>query len=289
MKNSIGLKILFAIIFYTLQEFICFGQKIIFELDPGLKFAGYSFQENKGNLSDLNSSGYAFQEVNRISCFQNINYTNKFGLEPHINFSFIQLNNKWKLGFGLSSYILKSQINLSSKGYSDLPFLDSTTIFTEYISKQLITKYQQYYFFAIYDLGKNNYLSHNLAFGFGVNKPSIFNPKNEKEFYQSNLQNQLGYIKSTTINKSDFWGYYLPFAKIKYELSVHSKKHAVESFTFFVLYIQGIISPYKFELSGQTFDEKTIDVSSINRGSGIRIGISKKLIFQKNDTNSVQL
>ena len=257
------------------------GQKFIFELEPGLKFAGMSFQKNSGNINDVVPSIYTFQNINRVNAFQNIKHTNKFGLEPLINLSLIRINDRWKLGIGLSSYITKSQINLSCKGYSYLTYLDSNTIYTEYISKQLIARYNQFYIYSTLNIGKSSYLTNNVSFGFGINKPSIFNTKNEKEYYQSYLYNQQGYVKTISLNKSHIWGYCQPFMSIKYELGFHYKKHSNDFFTFFVMYVQGFSPQYSFHLTAQNNNGKTIDVSSINKWSGLRIGISKSFVFEK--------
>ncbi|MCF8330720.1 MAG: hypothetical protein K9I37_10315 [Crocinitomicaceae bacterium] len=257
------------------------GQKFIFELEPGLKFAGMSFQKNSGNINDVAPSIYTFQNINRVNAFQNIKNTNKFGLEPLINLSLIRINDRWKLGIGLSSYITKSQINLSCKGYSYLTYLDSNIIYTEYISKLLIARYNQFYIYSTLNIGKSSYLTNNVSFGFGINKPSIFNTKNEKEYYQSYIYNQQGYVKSISLNKSDIWGYCQPFMSIKYELGFHNKKHLHDFFTFFVMYVQGFSSQYSFHLTAQNNNGNSIDVSSINKGSGLRIGISKSFVFEK--------
>lgn len=275
------MKIIFGLIFYFFLANISVGQKFIFELEPGLKFAGMSFQKNSGNINDVYPSIYNFQNINRVNAFQNIKHTNKFGLEPLINLSLIKINDRWKLGIGLSSYISKSQIKLSCKGYSYLTYLDSNTIYTEYISKQLIARYNQFYIYSTLNIGKSSYLTNNVSFGFGINKPSIFNTKNEKEYYQSYLYNQQGYVKTISLNKSHIWGYCQPFMSIKYELGFHNKKHSNDFFTFFVMYVQGFSPQYSFHLTAQNNNGKTIDVSSINKGSGLRIGISKSFVFEK--------
>ena len=122
-----------------------FSQQFIFEVSPGLKFYGLSFQKINGEIEDGGSNSYSYENIKKIGSYENISYTNKFGLEPELNVAFLKINEKWKFSLGLSTFIVKSKINANTKGKSYLYNADSSIIYSEYISKQLINRYNQFF------------------------------------------------------------------------------------------------------------------------------------------------
>lgn len=260
---------------------VALSQKFIFELEPGLKLGGLSFQKNNCAINSAGSTIYNFYEQNNVPAYQRGLNTNQFGIEPYLNATLFQIGNKWKFGLGLSTYISKSRLTISSKGNSYLTNADPKKVYTEYVSKKCMTQYQQFYVYATRCFPNFNqkvkYFSTSITFGIGINKPSMFNPQNQNEIFQSYLKNQLGYEMIITSEKNKFWGYHSPFLTLKYELTLF-KKHPVQ---FFAMYVQGFSNNYSFQLSGQSIDGGSIVSKSINRGSGIRFGISKRLEFDK--------
>lgn len=249
-------------------------QKFVFELEPGLKFAGLSLQQNTAQINGSGLGIYEFYQNNTVNNYRQSNASNKLGLEPYLNLNFLEINNKWNLGMGLSTYTSRSLIYISCKGQSYLPYLDKEE-YTEHISKRLNTRWQQFYIYATRDFPKFNqhsrFLQNSLTIGFGINKPSVFNPENQIEFYQSYLNNQLGYQKNIIYEKMNFWGSNAPFISFKYEFRFYKK----QPFDISITYIQGFSTQYTFQLSAQATDGSAILAQSLNKGSGIRIGVSK--------------
>lgn len=266
-----------------------FSQHFIFELTPGLKFYGSSFQETTGTITQGGNNSYAFSDIKRVSTYDKLGFISRFGLEPELSLAFLELNKKWKFNFGLTTYIVKSKLNASTTGKSYLTYVDSTTTFTEYISKQLITRYQQFYVSATRTFSTQTKLDkvflNKLTLGFGLNRPSIFNTRNEKEFYVTYLYDHYGYEKEITFKKSPFFGFLNPVLIFRYDMMFQTKKHSAGLFNLFVTYVQGFSDQYDFTLTSSSIGGASLNVKSENRGSGIRFGISKTFKFDKKTQN----
>jgi hypothetical protein len=261
------------------------SQQFIFEVSPGLKFYGISFQKTNAEITSGGSNSYSYENIKRISSYEDISRTNKFGLEPELNVAFFKLNDNWKFSLGLSTYIVKSKINANAKGNSYLPNTDSSVIYTEYISKQLINRYNQFLFFGTRTFKTNNKLDkiliNSISLGFGLNSPSRFNTRYEKEFYVSYLYNHYGYEKEVTFKKSSSFGLLSPILIFRYELELQNRKNDYGLFKLNFSYIQGFSNHNTFNLKSTSIGGASMNIESVNRGSGFRIGISKTFEFNK--------
>ena len=284
-KNTYKLKLLFLVLFHCIA-LKGYTQQFIFEVTPGLKFYGLSFQKTKGVITEGGSNSYSYRNTNRVGSYTDIPHANIFGLEPELNFAFFKLNDRWKFGLGISTFIVRSRINANTTGKSYLFNADSSIIYTEYVSKQLTNRYNQFSFFAtrtfLTKTKLDKIISNSLTLGFGINEPSRFNTSNEKEFYESYLYNHYGYEKEVTFQKSNYFGLLSPILIFRYELEIQNKKNDFGLIKLNFSYIQGFSDYNSFILKSSSIGGASLNVESTNRGSGFRIGISKTFHFTKN-------
>jgi hypothetical protein len=284
-RSNVILRILFLGLFNLLILNV-FSQHFIFEVSPGLKFYGLSFQKTNGEIEDGGSNSYTFENIKKNGSYENISFTNKLGLEPELNVAFLKVNENWKISLGISTFIVRSRINANTAGKSYLFNADSSIIYTEYISKQLINRYNQFSFFATRTFQTKTKLDkiiiNSLTLGFGINEPSRFNTRNEKEFYESYLYNNYGYEKEVTFQKSNYFGFLSPILIFRYGLEIQNKKNDFGLLKLNFSYIQGFSDYNSFILKSSSIGGASMNVESINHGSGFRIGISKTFHFTKN-------
>lgn len=285
MKRNTTKRSVFVIGIFHCIALMGFSQQFIFELTPGIKFYGLSFQKTKGTITEGGSNSYSYQTLKRVGSYENIAHTNIFGLEPELDIAFFKLNDRWKFGLGMSTFIVKSKVNANTTGKSFLPNADSSTIYTEYISKQLINRYNQFTFFGTRTFKTKTKLDkkvmNSISLGFGINSPSRFNPRNEKEFYESYLYNHYGYVKELTYKKSAFFGSLSPILIFRYELEIQNKSNTYGLIKLNFSYVQGFSDHNTFNLTSESLGGASMNVESINRGSGFRVGISKTYSFHK--------
>jgi hypothetical protein len=269
--------VFFLIGFFNLIMVNVHSQQFIFEVSPGLKLYGLSFQNIKSDINDGGGIRYSFENINKISSYNNINIAYKFRVEPELNVAFFRLNDKWKLSIGLSTYIVNSILTAKSSGHVYLPNADSSIIYNEHISKSLINSYNQFLFIGTrtFNTKIDEKLKNSISIGFGLNSPSRFNTRNEKQFYGSYLFNHNGYEKDVTFKKSSFFGLLTPIFIFKYELEIQNRKNDFGLFKLNFSYIQGFSNHNTFTLRSNSNDGSNMTIESVNRGSGFRIGISK--------------
>lgn len=269
---------------FNITSLTLFSQQFIFEISPGLKFYGLSFQKINGKIEGGGSNSYSFEKTKRVGSYENIAHTNIFGLEPELNVAFFKINEKWKLSLGISTFIVKSKINANTKGKSYLYNADSSTIYTEYISKQLINRYNQFSFFGTRTFKTKTKIDkifiNSISLGCGLNIPSRFNTRNEKQFYESYLFNHYGYEKELSFKKSPFFGLLSPILIFRYELEIQNRKNDYGLIKLNFSYIQGFSTHNTFILRSSSIGGASINVESVNHGSGFRIGISKTFNFE---------
>ena len=262
-----------------------FAQHFIFEVSPGLKFYGTSFQKINGEVLNGGNNAYSYNKINTVGSYEDISHTNKLSLEPELNIAFLKINNNWKIGLGLSTFIVKSKIRATTTGYSYLSYVDGSTLFTEYISKQLINRYNQFSIFGTRTFHTqtrlDNVIVNSLTVGFGLNEPSRFNTRNEKEYNESYLYDHYGYVKEITFKKSSFFGFLKPVLILKYEMEFQNRKNDYGLIKLNFSYIQGFSNQTTFNLISSSIGGANMNVESINRGSGFRIGLSKSFRFEK--------
>lgn len=253
------------------------SQQYVFEVSTGLKLYGLSFQNINSEINDGGSIKYSFENINKISSFNNINIANKFHVEPELSITFFRLNDKWKFSIGLSTYIVNSILSAKSSGHVYLPNADSSIIYNEHISKSLINSYNQFLFYGTraFKTKFDIKLKNSISFGFGINSPSRFNTRNEKQYYGSYLHNHFGYEKEVTFKKSSFFGLLSPILVFRYELELQNKKNDYGLFKLNFSYIQGFSNHNTFNLNSTSIGGASMNIESVNRGSGFRIGISK--------------
>ncbi len=275
--NNVNNLAFFLIGFFNLIMVNVHSQQFIFEVSPGLKLYGLSFQNIKSDINDEGSIRFSFENINKISSYNNINIAYKFRVEPELNVAFFRLNDKWKLSIGLSTYIVNSILTAKSSGHVYLPNADSSIIYNEHISKSLINSYNQFLFFGTrtFKTKIDEKLKNSISIGFGLNSPSRFNTRNEKQFYGSYLFNHNGYEKEVTYKKPSFLGLFTPILIFKYELEIQNRKNDFGLFKLNFSYIQGFSNHNTFTLRSSSNDGSNITIESVNRGSGFRIGISK--------------
>ena len=215
--NNVNNLAFFLIGFFNLIMVNVHSQQFIFEVSPGLKLYGLSFQNIKSDINDGGGIRYSFENINKISSYNNINIAYKFRVEPELNVAFFRLNDKWKLSIGLSTYIVNSILTAKSSGHVYLPNADSSIIYNEHISKSLINSYNQFLFFGTrtFNTKIDEKLKNSISIGFGLNSPSRFNTRNEKQFYGSYLFNHNGYEKEVTFKKSSLFGLFTPILIFK--------------------------------------------------------------------------
>jgi hypothetical protein len=285
-KSSSNLKLRILLLgLFNLMILNVFSQHFIFEVSPGLKFYGLSFQKTNGEIKDGGSNSYSFENIKKIGSYENISFTNKLGLEPELNVAFLKVSENWKISLGISTFIVKSKINANTRGKSYLSSADSSIIYTEYISKQLINRYNQFSIFGTRAFKTNTKLDkviiNSISMGFGLNMPSRFNTRNEKQFYESYLYNHYGYEKEVTFKNSSLFGLLSPILMFRYELEIQNRKNDFGLLKLNFSYIQGFSDYNSFKLKSTSIGGASMNIESVNHGSGFRIGISKTFEFHR--------
>jgi hypothetical protein len=124
-------------------------------------------------------------------------------------------------------------------------------------------------------------LLNSITLGFGINEPSRFNTRNEKELYESYLCNNDSSEKIITFKKMPFFGLLSPIFIFKYQLEFQNKKNEFGLLKLNLSYIQGFSQHNTFNLTSMSAGGASMKIESVNRDSGFRIGISKTFRFER--------
>jgi hypothetical protein len=253
------------------------SQKLIFELKPGMKLYSENYFKTEGKVINTGNNGYRYKNEDR---------TKHLSIEPEIYLDFYQINKKWQLGVGLTTFNWDNKIYIRSSGYSFIADSTSTQIFQEHVFKNTHLRYTQFSGVITRTFRTSTFLDrfilNKLILGVGINKPSMFNPKyNMEKYYFSVMDNNQGYVTSQTYTKDKIFGHCSPYIQLKYELVIMNKHHDFGIFNLNISYIQGFQNQYQYSMSSSNYDGASIFVSTKFKASGLRIGISKTFSFNK--------
>ena len=255
------------------------SQKWIFDLKPGFKIYGQSYLKTDGMINSSALSSYKYKKLDR---------TKQLLIEPELYLDFFEINKKWQIGLGVSIFNFRNRIILTSVGYSSIADSTSTDLFYEHSMKNIKLNYAQFSGTITRTFRISNFFDkfilNKLIFGFGINKPSMFNPTvSIKKYYLSIMDGNSGYVTSLNYKKNDFWGKYSPFLQIKYEMVIMNRRNDYGMFNLNISYVQGFQNQYSYSMSSSTLDGANALVNTRFRASGLRIGISKTFSFKKKE------
>ena len=255
------------------------SQSWIFELKPGMKFSAVNYFKTEGKINNSANNSYFVT---------NLNHTKTLLLEPELFLDFYKINRKWQVGIGITTFNWESWVKIRATGTSFDLDPTSTVVYTDHIQKATKLRYLQFSgtltrifrttaFFDKYFLNK-------LIFGFGINNPSRFNPKNDiKMYYYSVLDNNNGYIASLDYKKDSFWRHCSPFIQLKYELVIMNKRNNFGRFNIDISYVQGFQNQFSYSLYNSNLDGASMTAKTQFRLSGFRFGISKIFASSKKE------
>jgi hypothetical protein len=253
----------------------CVAQKWLIEITPGFKYYSNSYYKTFGSSSNSAENTFSFGTYKRSA---------RWVFEPELMIDVIKLNDKWKFGFGLSTYQWFRTVRVNATG--QVMNIDSSlTDFKESISSNLNVRYSQFLLSATREFktktSLDNLLKNSLIIGLGINKPSSFNPKAETEQYVSVLNTSDGYTREISYTRNNTFGYLAPFLFVKFEMSILNKKKYTELLNVHLDYYQGLTNNYIFSMYSTNASGANVSVQTKSLGSGLRIGVSKTLRIEK--------
>lgn len=289
MNNSkLNIVSSYIFILFSLFSFKCFSQHFIFEPTIGLKCFGSSFQKTTGIITEGGNSTYNYTASKWVNSYENRPGTNKFGLEPELNIAFFELNKKWKINVGISTYRVKSRVDATCTTTSDSAEFWGSNSIVEYIDLKRTLRYQQFSVSMTRTFTKktksNILLLNKFSLGLGLNYPfksNVDSLKNHNFFHPFPNSNHSGVDIQTTFGKTAFFGFLRPLIFFKYEIVFQNKKHPAGLCNFFVTYLQGFSNHFDYTLTSSANGGASLNLKSENNGSGLRFGISKTFAPKK--------
>lgn len=292
-NNKLNIVSFNILILFSLFSFKCFSQHFIFEPTIGLKCFGSSFQKTTGIVTEGGNSTYNYTASKWVNSYENRPGTNKFGLEPELNIAFLEVNKKWKINVGISTYRVKSRVDATCTMTSDsAEFWGSNTV-VESINLKRTFRYQQISISmtrTFFQKTKSDLLLLNkFSLGLGLNFPFISNTDASKNYYffpPFGNSNTNGFEVQSNYEKIAFFGFLRPLLFFKYEIVFQNEKHPAGLCNFFVTYMQGFSNYFDYTLTGSANGGASLNLKSENRGSGLRFGISKTFNYEKKSRHS---